>query len=124
MQVFQRRRAVGDQRWSLVLVDCPENAQVVASDLLEGKSTGKNLPEDNSPTEDVALLTVVDPLKHLGSHPGRAALVVGHDGGLVAGRPEVTDLECQAVVDQQQVGRFQVSMNERFWLQIATIRFG
>ena len=98
-QALERGRAIGDQRRPLVLVDRPENAEIVAPDLLKGQAACENLPEDDSPAEDVALLAVGDPLEHLGSHPGRAALVVRHDGRLVARRAKVADLQRDSMVD-------------------------
>ena len=98
-QALQRWWAVGNQGWPLILVDCPEHAQIVASDLLKRQSTGKNLPEDDSPAEHIALLTVGDPLENLRGHPGGAALVVRHDGRLVARRAKVADLQRDSMVD-------------------------
>ena len=98
-EVLEGRGAVSDEGRPLVLVDGPQHPQVVTPDLLKGEPAGKYLPQDDAPAEDVALLAVGDALKHLRRHPGRTALVVCHDGGLVTGRAKVADLEGDAIVD-------------------------
>ena len=49
--------------------------------------------------------------KHFWSHPRGTALIVGHVGLLIAGSTEVADLECEASVNEKQVGRLEVSVD-------------
>ena len=96
-------------------MDRPQHPQVVTADLLEGQPPGQHLPQDDPPAEHVTLLAVGDAFKDLErqldksigmmsladlrGHPGGAALVVGHDCGLVTRRPKVTNLKDETVFD-------------------------
>ena len=39
-------------------MDGPEDSEVVAPDLVEGKPSGQSLPEYNAPAEDITFLRV------------------------------------------------------------------
>lgn len=100
---------------TLSLVDHPHDREG-GLDVLEGKLTCKAFPQNYAPAEDITTLGVDGTFKDFRGHPRSTPLVVCHHGVLVGDSAEVTNLQHQAVLDEEEIWGFEVSVDEWLWV--------